>query len=61
MRCPGAVFESLSRVWALFRRALDEEFDSEVAAHISLLAERFERQGMTSDERVMQQDASSEE
>jgi len=49
---PGSrLRELLSRLRALFRRsALDEEFNNEVAAHMSLLAERFERQGMTANE-----------
>ena len=43
--------ELVSRLATLFRRrALDTEFDNEVEAHISLLTERFERQGLTADE-----------
>ncbi len=49
---PGSrLREFVSRLKALFRRsALDTEFDNEVEAHIALLTERFERQGMTANE-----------
>lgn len=39
----------LSRPSALFHhRALNNEFDEELETHIALLAERFERQGLSS-------------
>jgi hypothetical protein len=40
--------EGLSRLRAVFRqRALDRDFDEELATHVDLLAERYERRGLS--------------